>query len=86
MCLGVIVHIPGNMTSSISHPCTHTQTVPEFTFETPNITVPEPDGPVETCILRNGFIDVNIVVTWETGPKSGAEDQATGNAIYTNFS
>ena len=75
-----------NMMSSISHPCTHTQTVPEFTFETPNITVPEPDGPVEICVLRNGFIDVNIVVTWETEPKSGAEDQATGNAIYTNVS
>ena len=58
-----------------SHVC---QIEPTFNFETPNITIPEPNGPAEICITMTGRTTVPISVTATTGPKRGAPDQATG--------
>jgi hypothetical protein len=43
--------------------------------------VTEPEGMVEICITTDSPLARNIVVTAVTGPKSGAENQATGIII-----
>lgn len=48
----------------------------------PNITVPEPNGPVNICVVMAGAISGPIVVTAQTGQKAGAENQATGTITY----
>lgn len=66
--------------------CTHMHTppvppVPQFTIDPPNITVMEGvNSMVEVCVSRVGeiFLDRNVIVTVQTGPKSGADAQATG--------
>ena len=65
-----------------SHVC---QIEPTFNFETPNITIPEPNGPAQICITMTGRIAVPISVTAMTGPKSGSPDQATGNIFALLF-
>ena len=47
------------------------------------ITVMEPVGMVEICITTDSPLARSIVVTAETGPKSGAANQATGSYIYS---
>ena len=59
--------------------------VPKFNFQTPNITIHEPDGPARICVIMNGMIGGairNITVTAQTGQKVGAENQATGIQTY----
>ena len=56
-------------------------TVPEFSLTPLNTVVPENISDVEVCIVLNGSLASNVVVTAETGPKSGASDQATGDVI-----
>ena len=46
-----------------------------------NIVVPEDTSEVEVCITLNGSLASNVAVTAETGSKSGASDQATGDVI-----
>ena len=43
-----------------------------------NVTVPEGDPKVEICLSLSTGITQQVIVTAETGPKSGAADQATG--------
>ena len=52
--------------------------VPEVIIDMPDITVPEPDPEVEICFNISTGITDEVVVTAETGPKSGAANQATG--------
>ena len=54
------------------------QTVPEFNLVPENIRVVENDAEVEVCIILVGTLARNVVVTAETGPKSGALNQASG--------
>lgn len=54
------------------------QTVPEFNLVPEDITVVENDIEVEVCVVSIGTLARNVVITAETGPKSGALDQATG--------
>ena len=56
--------------------CMHA--VPEFSIDPPMRNVTEPEGMVEICITTDSPLARNIVVTAETGPKSGAANQATG--------
>ena len=66
--------------------CTHMHTplvppVPQFTISPPNVTVMEGvHSTVEVCVSRVGetFLDRNVTVTVQTGPKSEADAQATG--------
>ena len=44
----------------------------------PNVTVPEEMPEVEICIELTTGVTEEVVVTAETGPKSGAANQATG--------
>ena len=46
----------------------------------PNITIPEPNGSVNICVVMTGKIDSEgaINVTAQTGQKAGAGKQATG--------
>ena len=53
-------------------------TVPEVIVERPNITVPEGPPEVEICIRLTTGVTEQVIVTAETGPKSGAANQATG--------
>ena len=55
--------------------------VPEVNIDMPNITVPETDPDVEICFTLSTGITDEVVVTTETGPKSGAANQATGKFI-----
>ena len=48
------------------------------TVERPNVTVPENETDVEVCVLLSTGIIQRAIVTAETGPKTGATDQATG--------
>ena len=67
------------MSVSLSLFLTHTCTiVPTFNFQSPNITIPEPDGPAEICITMDGGTFAPINVTAMTGPKSAVSYQATG--------
>lgn len=55
--------------------------VPQFSINPPNVTVTEGvNSTVEVCISRVDAIalDRNVIVTVQTGPKSGATAQATG--------
>ena len=52
--------------------------VPEFNIEPPMRNITEPDKMVEICIRTNSPLTRNIVVTAETGEKSGAVNNATG--------
>ena len=54
------------------------QTVLEFNLVPEDITVVENDTEVEVCVVSTGTLARNVVITAETGPKSGALDQATG--------
>ena len=42
------------------------------------VNVTEPEGMVEVCITTDSPLARNVVVTAVTGPKSGADNQATG--------
>ena len=53
-------------------------TVAEVDIERPNIVVPENTPAVEICILLTTGVTEQVVVTAETGPKTGATNQATG--------
>ena len=53
-------------------------TEPTVTVERPNVTIPENVIDVEVCILLSTGISQRAIVTAETGPKTGAADQATG--------
>ena len=44
--------------------------------------VTEPEGEVEICVRTDSQLGRDVVVTAVTGPKSGADDQATGNYKY----
>ena len=39
----------------------------------------ESEGKVEICVKTDSQMGRDVVVTAVTGPKSGADDQATGN-------
>ena len=54
-------------------------TVPTVIVERPNVTVPENEAEVEICLILSTGIVEQVVVTAETGPKTGATDQATGS-------
>ena len=54
-------------------------TEPEVNVDIPDISVPENQTEVEICISLNTGVSENVVVTAETGPKSGAANQASGN-------
>ena len=56
-------------------------TVPEVIVERPNVTIPEGPPEVEICILLTTGVTEEVVVTAETGPKSGAANQATGISL-----
>ena len=43
-----------------------------------NVTVPETDPMVEICFSLSSGVTEQVVVTAETGPKTGAADQAAG--------
>ena len=53
-------------------------TVAEVDVERPNIAVSEDTPEVEICILLTTGVTERVVVTAETGPKSGATNPATG--------
>ena len=59
--------------------------VPEFTITPSVTTVSEDDPSVEVCISSNTVFARDVAVTAETGPKSGALNQATGKPIYTHM-
>ena len=48
----------------------------------PNITIPEPNGYANICVVMTGKIAEAIVVTAQTGQKAEAENQATGIVRY----
>ena len=58
--------------------------VPEVNIVMPNITVPEPVPEVEICFTLSTGITDEVIVTAETGPKSGAANQATRKFIRYN--
>ena len=53
-------------------------TEPTVTVDTPIIVIPENIIDVEVYILLSTGIPQRAIVTAETGPKTGATDQATG--------
>ena len=63
--------------------CFSCVTVPEVNFESPNITVTEPNGPVQICAIVDSAIGIgiSIVVTAQSQTKSGAANPATGSTI-----
>ena len=60
----------------------HTNAVPVFTISPSNITVSEDDTDVTICISRLSDVVLarDVVVTAQTGFKTGANDQATGRS------
>ena len=52
-----------------------------MSVERPNVTVPENETEVEICLILSTGIVEQVVVTAETGPKTGAADQATGITV-----
>ena len=46
-----------------------------------NVTVPESDPTVDICFSLSSGITEQVIVTAETGPKTGAADQATGTYV-----
>ena len=56
-------------------------TGPGVSVERPNVTVPENETEVEICLILSTGIVEQVVVTAETGPKTGAADQATGITV-----
>lgn len=52
--------------------------VPEITLTPRSIIVLENTGEVQICISIDSPIARNVIVTANTGPKSGAVNQATG--------
>ena len=57
--------------------------VPRFNITTPDVIVPEDEGPAIVCVTVSNNIDIDrfttgATATLVTGPKSGASNQATG--------
>ena len=54
---------------------------PETNVDVPEINIPENETEVEICISVNtGFVQ-QVIVTAETGPKSGSSNPATGSYV-----
>ena len=59
-----------------------TYTVPVVEVDKPDIDIPENETEVEVCFVLSTGVTDQVVVTAETGPKTGAADQATGLLHY----
>ena len=62
-----------------------THTEPIVSVERPNVTILENETEVEICLILSTGIAEQVVVTAETGPKTGAADQATGAVFNLEF-